>query len=118
MSIEEEHEALVKALVKPPIEIAEKLDFPKIDLIHAIMGISGEAGELLDAIKKHVIYNKDLDITNVIEEMGDIEFYMRQLRQRLGISRDECLEFNVVKLRKRYGEKYTDAAAQERADKA
>jgi NTP pyrophosphatase (non-canonical NTP hydrolase) len=94
------------------------LNSSKVDLIHAVMGITGEAGELLDGIKKHVIYDKDLDLDNVIEELGDMEFYMEQVRQRLGITREQTLEANIAKLKVRYdGLKYTDAAAQQRADK-
>ena len=82
------------------------------------IGISGEAGELLDAVKKAVIYRKPLDIKNVIEELGDLEFYMEGLRQGLNITRDEVLEANIAKLSVRYnGLKYSDVSAQERADK-
>lgn len=112
------HPELVKTLVKSPHAIMGSLSSSKVDLIHAVMGITGEAGELLDGIKKHVIYDKDLDLENVIEELGDMEFYMEQLRQRLGITREQTLEANIAKLKVRYdGLKYTDAAAQKRADK-
>lgn len=117
------HEELVSALVKPGEAILEQLTPDKIDLWHAATGISGEAGELLDAIKKHVVYNKPLDFANVIEEMGDLRFYMEQLRQRvcriLGreLTWDEILEENISKLSVRYVDGYTDNAAQVRADK-
>lgn len=112
------HGEMVTALVKSPDDIQASLSPDKIDMIHAIMGISGEAGELLDAIKKHVIYNKPLDLVNVVEEIGDLEFYLEQLRQRLGITREETLAANIAKLSVRYaGLTYTDAAAQTRADK-
>lgn len=62
---------------------------------------------------------KDLDRANVVEELGDLEFYMEGLRQATGITREECLEGNIAKLGKRYqGLKYSDKSAQERADKA
>lgn len=113
-----EHHQLVSALVKPAEEIKNGMTSSKANLIHATMGISGEAGELLDAVKKHVIYNKDLDRHNVIEEMGDLEFYMEQMRQELNITRDEVLEHNIAKLSKRYASlSYSDVAAQQRADK-
>jgi NTP pyrophosphatase (non-canonical NTP hydrolase) len=112
------HSQLVTALVKKPADISMTLTDNKVDLIHATMGVVGEAGELLDGIKKHVIYNKELDVENVVEELGDLEFYLEQLRQRLGISREETLEANITKLMKRYeGLNYTDAAAHARADK-
>jgi NTP pyrophosphatase (non-canonical NTP hydrolase) len=81
------------------------------------MGVSGEAGELLDAIKKSAIYRKPLDIANVIEELGDLEFYMEGIRQSLGITRRECLDANIAKLICRYGDHYSDEAANARADK-
>lgn len=112
------HSELVSALVKPGAGITASLTPEKADLWHAVTGIVGEAGELIDAIKKHVVYNKPLDRENVIEELGDLEFYMEQLRQRLGITREECLEANITKLLTRYeGMKYSDQAAQARKDK-
>ena len=116
-NIDEEHSVLVDALVKPPQEILMKISADKIDLVHAALGIAGEAGELVDAIKKHAIYNTELDLENVIEELGDLEFYMEQLRSRLGIHRSATLEANIMKLRIRYAQGYSDSAAQERADK-
>lgn len=113
-----EHTQLVKDLKKPALAIYDTITPHSLDLIHMIMGICGEAGELLDAVKKAAIYNKPIDITNIKEELGDLEFYMEGLRQILGISRQEVLEANITKLRIRYGQKYSDKAAQERVDKA
>lgn len=86
--------------------------------VHMALGIAGEAGELVDAIKKHVIYNQPLNIVNVIEELGDLEWYMEGLRASLGITREQTLTQNIAKLNKRYPKQYTDADAQNRADKA
>ncbi len=109
----------VKALVKPPETIKKSLTDHKVDLLHAVLGIAGEAGELVDAIKKHVIYNKPLDVPNVVEELGDLEFYMEQMRSALGLNRDAILSANRDKLALRYKDTvYSDRAAQERADKA
>lgn len=112
-----EYSNLVKRLVKPGLNIRQELTPEQCDMWHMATGISGESGELLDAIKKHVIYGKPLDMVNVIEELGDLEFYMEGLRQRLGIDRDEVMQINHDKLTKRYGEVYSDTAAIERADK-
>lgn len=112
------HGDMVAALVKPGKNILDSLTSEKCDLWHGATGIVGEAGELVDAIKKHVIYNKPLDRENVIEELGDLEFYMAQVRHNLNITREECLEQNIKKLSVRYeGLKYSDTAAQTRADK-
>lgn len=113
---------MVSALVKPGQDIVESLTSVKADLLHMAVGISGEAGELLDAVKKSVIYNKLIDRENLIEELGDLEFYMEGLRQNQGITRSETLAKNAEKLltgekaRYKVGQ-YTDFQAQERSDK-
>lgn len=109
------HPHLVARLVKHPSKIC--LNLRGVNLIHMILGISGEAGELVDAVKKHTIYGRELDVQNVIEELGDLEFYMEGLRQELGLSREDILDANIKKLQKRYADGYSDKAAHERADK-
>lgn len=117
-SLQEEHARLVESLAKPGTEIKKEISAHDLALAHAVMGISGEAGELLDAVKKAVIYQKPLDIDNVIEELGDIEFYMQELRRQLGITRETTLSRNIMKLKKRYPEgQYSNKDAQARADK-
>lgn len=107
------------ALAKPGQAIVESMTPTKAHMLHMAVGIAGEAGELLDAVKKHVIYGKTLDLNNVIEELGDLEFYMENLRQIVGISREHVIEANKVKLGKRYSSgSYSDHQAQVRADKA
>jgi NTP pyrophosphatase (non-canonical NTP hydrolase) len=86
-------------------------------LLHAAVGIAGEAGELLDAVKKTWVYERPLDIANLVEELGDLEFYMQAMRAELGITREQVLEANVQKLLKRYPTGYTNEAAIARADK-
>lgn len=113
------YQDMVATLAKPGEDILASLTPLKCHLWHMGSCIPGEAGELFDAVKKAVIYNKPIDRANVVEELGDLEFYMEGLRQGLNISREETLAANVAKLGERYkGLKYTDKAAQERADKA
>lgn len=111
-------EDMVAGLAKPGQAIIDSLTEEKADLLHMVVGVAGEAGELVDAIKKHVIYNKPVDRDNVVEELGDLEFYMERIRQRLSITRQETIHANVNKLSKRYATMtYSDSAAQQRADK-
>lgn len=118
--IERQHQGMVKDLVKPGAEILKTLTPEKADLWHAASGIATEALELLDAVKAHVVYGKPLDIDNVREEAGDLEFYQEQFRTNplVNLTRSHILEGNYNKLSKRYlGLKYSDAAAQAREDK-
>ena len=87
-------------------------------LMHCAAGISGEAGELLDAIKKTWVYGKPLDRANIIEELGDLEWYMEALRSLLGVEREEVIAENVSKLEVRYPVAYSDELALARLDKA
>lgn len=112
------HSELVTNLCKPGGDIAAEITNSDAHAIHMIMGVAGEVGELLDAIKKSVIYRKPLDLENVIEEMGDIEFYLEGLRQGLNLDRDVILQANIDKLSKRYSSgSYSDTEAKSRADK-
>lgn len=118
MSQRPTHQELVSALTKPGEDVLTGLTPHTANLLHMAVGVSGEAGELLDAVKKAAIYVKPLDRANVVEELGDLEFYMEGLRAALGITREECLEANIDKLSKRYHQgRYTNDQAQERADK-
>lgn len=89
----------------------------KCDLLHGAIGVAGEAGEFLDAVKKHVIYGQPLNLENAIEELGDIEFYLQAVRNSLGIPREFIIQKNVEKLQKRYPVQYSDEKAQSRDDK-
>jgi NTP pyrophosphatase (non-canonical NTP hydrolase) len=110
------HSEMVARLMKPKSDLQFTTD--QCDMIHAILGISGECGELLDAVKKHVIYKKPMNIENLIEELGDMEFYIEHLRTIFGITREQTISANMAKLVVRYpGFQYTDGAAQARAER-
>ena len=111
-------EDMTLALAKDGEDIVKNLTHEQANLWHMATGVSGEAGELLDAIKKHVIYQKPLDVENVKEELGDMLFYMSNLMQSVGLSFEEVLQHNVDKLSIRYSSgSYSNKQAQERADK-
>ncbi len=87
------------------------------ELLHAAIGIAGEAGELLDAVRKHVFDGQPLDEDNVIEELGDLCFYLEAAMQVMNAFRYEIEQENQAKLSKRYEGGYSDQQAQERKDK-
>jgi NTP pyrophosphatase (non-canonical NTP hydrolase) len=92
--------------------IGERLAQPEnIRILHAAIGLATEAGEVQDALKKHLFYGKPLDKVNLAEEMGDIFWYMAILADSLDVSFDEIQNKNIAKLKARYGAKFTEAAA-------
>jgi NTP pyrophosphatase (non-canonical NTP hydrolase) len=80
-------------------------------LLHAILGIISEAGELADALKKHIIYGKQLDDINVMEETGDLSWYEVIALHACKFTFEEAMERNIAKLKARFGDKFTEAAA-------
>lgn len=114
---DDDYTPFVRSRKKTPKAIYDHLDESHCDLIHMAFGIAGEAGELLDALKKHVIYGQPLDIANVVEELGDIEFYCEGLRQAIGWTRRDVIDANKAKLTKRYAKEYSDKQAKDRRDK-
>ncbi len=83
-------------------------------LLHAGIGLSTEAGEFLDALKKHIFYGKDLDKVNLAEEMGDLFWYMAIVADELGFEFEEVMNRNITKLKARYGEKFSEEKAEKR----
>ena len=84
---------------------------PEIE--HAIIGITSEAGELTDIIKKVKMYHQQLDKVNLIEEAGDIMWYLAVLSKATGVSFEEIWKKNIDKLKIRWPEKYNDYEALE-----
>jgi len=116
--VEQRHSTMVDAIAKKGTEILAELSPEQAELIHMAMLITGEAGELCDAIKKHTIYQRPLDMENVIEELGDLEWTLERIRQILCIRREETLDSNIEKLTVRYPNlEYSNESAQVRADK-
>lgn len=96
----------------------KEMSNPAECLHHATTGLSGEAGELLDASKKQWVYNKPLDVVNLIEELGDIRFYYQSVLNMLDLKDVDIKNMNTHKLMKRYPSlSYSDKQAQERLDK-
>ena len=81
------------------------------------MGLAGQIGEVIDIMKKHIYQGKELDITDVIEEVGDVLWYIANFCNVNNITMDECMESNIKKLRKRFPNGFTTKDANERKDK-
>lgn len=93
-------------------ELLERMVLPRnVRLLHACMGASTEAGEMLDAMKKHLYYGKSLDLVNLKEEIGDCLWYLSIAIDVLGTTYEEIMETNIAKLKARYPNKFTSEDA-------
>ena len=65
-------------------------------------GLNGEAGEVIDLFKKHFYQGHELDINHVIEELGDVLYYVCWILNELDSDLAEVAFENMVKLNERY----------------
>lgn len=104
--------------IRQSLNIDREKDLIIEDDFYGYVHLTNKAADLFDAIKKHVIYNKELDMKAVISAMKDIESCLGNIRGGNDINRDDTIQHNIAKLEKRYAEgKFSDAQAQARADK-
>ncbi len=66
------------------------------------LGLAGEAGEVVDAIKKWSYHGHLLDQKALLLELGDVLWYLVLVGSVFGWSLEQLVAANVVKLRKRY----------------
>lgn len=112
------HDQMVEKLCKSGEEILKDLTPSRVHLLHMSLKLCSEAGEIADAVGKVCFYNQEIDIDNIVEELGDMDFYESGLRQCLKITQEMVILKNMTKLAKRYeGFKYSDNAAKQRNDK-
>ncbi len=83
------------------------------------LAIVAAAGQVFDAIKRHVIYEKGVDFASMLKALAQLEMHMDDLRVLYGVTHEETLEANIAKLRVRYEKMvYCNDSATARADKA
>ena len=85
------------------LDVTDDADIPR--LLTAALGLSAEAGEFTEVVKKIILqgkpYNED-NIFHMKRELGDICWYLAQACMALDTTFDEIIEMNVDKLKARY----------------
>ena len=67
------------------------------------LGLAGEAGEVADLVKKGILHRTNVDRPGrIMEELGDVLWYVAGLASHYGLSLDDIMEANIAKLRERY----------------
>lgn len=82
------------------------------------MGIAGEAGEVCDLLKKHVHHERPLDVEALKKELGDVLWYVALACHLGGFTLDEVMRVGIAKLRARFPDGWSPAAAAAKADEA
>lgn len=71
-------------------------------LMAGALGLAGEAGEVADLVKKYTFHGHKLAIEEVMEELGDLFFYMTLIMNAFETDLETVIEMNVEKLEARY----------------
>ena len=85
------------------LDVTDDADIPR--LLTAALGLSAEAGEFTEVVKKIILQGKPYNEDNVFHmkrELGDICWYLAQACMALDTTFDEIIEMNVDKLKERY----------------
>ena len=75
------------------------------DLLHWVLGLNGEAGEVAEKLKK-IIRDKNSvvseeDKQEMAKELGDVLWYLAVFAHDLGVPLDEIAAANLAKLKSR-----------------
>ena len=92
-------------LLKRVTELEVEDDCDVSHLLTAALGLSAEAGEFTEVVKKIILQGKPYNEDNVFHmkrELGDICWYIAQACMALDTTFDEVIEMNVDKLKARY----------------
>ena len=71
-------------------------------LFNGVLGLAGEAGECADLVKKHCFQDARPIHDALIDELGDVLWYVAETAAALGVALEEVAARNVEKLKKRY----------------
>ena len=85
------------------LDVEGDADIPR--LLTAALGLTADAGEFTDVVKKIILQGKPYNEDNVFHmkrELGDICWYLAQACMALDTTFDEIIEMNVDKLKARY----------------
>jgi NTP pyrophosphatase (non-canonical NTP hydrolase) len=85
-------------------------------VLHGAVGMCGESGEVIDKVKKVLIYGKEVDKKDLLNECGDVLWYMTILLHELGYNLEDAMKANVEKLEKRYPNGFNTKDAISRKD--
>ena len=86
-------------------------------LLNGVMGLCGEAGEVIDLVKKHLAQGHALDKEHLAKELGDVAWYLALTASAIGYSLEDVFQMNIDKLKKRYPEGFAAQKSIARSEK-
>lgn len=84
--------------------------------VYTALGLAGEAGEVVDMVKKVLYHGHDLDREKLTEELGDIAWYMAVLCLAWELDPDDIFTKNIEKLWRRYPDGFSHERSRDRQE--
>ena len=81
---------------------------------NGLMGLNGEAGECIDILKKYRFQGHDLDRNKLLDELGDVLWYVAETASGLEMTLEDIAWHNIEKLKKRYPDGFDSERSQHR----
>ncbi|MDW5300733.1 MAG: nucleoside triphosphate pyrophosphohydrolase family protein [Sedimentibacter sp.] len=78
------------------------MEDPIEKITNGAMGLNGEAGEVIDHLKKYKYQGHELDREHLAKELGDICWYVALLADGIGCDLETIMQMNIDKLKERY----------------
>lgn len=101
------------------LRTAQTDKFGLTDLIlNGVMGLNGEAGEVIDLVKKVRYQGHDLDREKMLKELGDCAWYIALTAHAFGFTLEEVFQGNIDKLKERYPEGFDKARSVHRQEES
>lgn len=80
-------------------------------LLDGVLGLCGEAGEVSDMLKKHLFQGHDFKKDDLINELGDVMWYIALICESQHLSLNGVMQRNIDKLEKRYPQGFSSEAS-------
>ncbi|NIL29565.1 nucleoside triphosphate pyrophosphohydrolase family protein [Bacillus thuringiensis] len=96
-------------------------------VLNAALGLTGEAGEVADVVKKAIFHGHGFNPAHcpgeeegnthkIALELGDILYYISIMSHEMGYTLEDIAQMNIAKLAKRYPDGFSREASQARVD--
>jgi len=105
----------VSAIQKRFVESLETADFTYVNMLHGILGLATETGELVDAFAQPLSEGKTFDLVNISEEVGDCQWYEARILESVGKNFEDVQLANIKKLQDKAAGRYKSGSFTETA---
>lgn len=112
-------ESLTDAIYKHDVCHNKPIGTKTIDMgamIEACLGLTGEAGEVSDCVKKWIFQGHKEDFLEIKKELADVMWYAALLCQAFAWDMDDIFDLSLEKINARYRDGFSEKASIERVD--